>query len=318
MSETMRALRFHNWQTSPSLDEVERPIRVDGETLVSIRAGAVGHLDTTLASGKFGVRPDLPYIAGVEGSGIVLESDELAVGTLVMLRGAGIGMMRDGTWAEQISVPNRAAIPIAEELPPELAATYFVPATTAWTVLHDIAHIDSGENVIVAGAAGAVGSMLVQLALRAGANVTGLVATEGQRDAVTTDATIIMAHDTEAIEKLAADRTASLLVDTIGGSDLGKRSRWVGVGGRVVLIGYVAGTSATLDLPNWLLDDVALLPVNMMRRQKSARACAPKMAQMLARGDLHLAVESYSFSDSADVLAKLETGGLHGRAVFIP
>ena len=68
----------------------------------------------------------------------------------------------------------------------------------------------------------------------------------------------------DAVAELARRRSASLLVDTLGGADLVDRSRWVRQGGRAVAIGYVAGPRLSVDLPSWrFLRDVApdwLLP----------------------------------------------------------
>ena len=314
----MRAVRFHAWGSTPQLDDVDLPVPAPGETLVQVEAGAVGHLDLTIASGDFQLKPSLPYIAGVEGSGVVLASGHLAPGTRVLLRGAGIGMLRNGTWAEQISVPAKAVTAIPHELPADLAATFFVPTTTAHAALNDVTQLGDEEVVIVAGAAGAVGSIVVQLAVAAGATVIGLVANSTQKPLVPAGAEAVAGTDVGRLAELAASRPASLLVDTLGGSDLSRRCRWVRPGGRAVLIGYVAGTSTTLDLPNWLLDDVALLPMNMIRRERAARAAMPALAAQLASGTLHLEVERFGLDEVADVLGRLSTGRLRGRAVLVP
>ena len=116
---TVRAARFHAWGAAPIVEDVPDPVREPGHVLVKVEAAAVAHLDATVSGGDFGMRPELPYIGGVEGAGIVLESDADGPppGTQVLLRGAGIGMKRDGTWAERITVPTRAAMPLATPLP---------------------------------------------------------------------------------------------------------------------------------------------------------------------------------------------------------
>jgi NADPH2:quinone reductase len=73
-----------------------------------------------------------------------------------------------------------------------------------------------------------------------------------------------------------------------------------------------------LDLPNWLLDDVSLLPVNMIRREVEARACAPELAERLTRGELRLEVERFAFDQVGDAIAALAGGRLRGRAVLVP
>jgi NADPH:quinone reductase len=315
----MRAVRIHDWGTAPRLDDVPAPAPGDGETLVRVEAAAVAHLDLTVASGRFDFKPELPYVGGVEGCGTVVSSDGYEPGTRVTLRGGGLGLVRAGTWAELVVARTRSLVPVPDGLAPEVGATYVVPTTTAYTALHDIARLGgwpvegvrsaADEVVVVAGAAGAVGSMVAQLAVRAGSTVLGLAA-PGQE--------LPPGVEPVSPEEIARDRPATLLVDTLGGDELALRSRWVRPGGRAVAVGYVAGTEVGLHLPNWLLDDVALLPVNMIRRDAAARRHLPMLADLLVRGELVLRVESFRLEDAPRALELLATGGLRGRAVLVP
>lgn len=314
----MRAARFHEWGAPPVLDEIPVPVRAEGEVLVEVRAGAVAHLDVTIAGGDFGLRPELPYVGGVEGAGVVLDADpdsDLASGTQVMLRGAGLGMRRDGTWTQRVSVPAKAATPVPAELSPQVAATFFVPATTAYVALHEVARLVGGEDVVVVGAAGAVGSMVAQLAVAAGASVLGVVGRAERVADVPAGVEPILLSETD---DLAKARSAALLVDTIGGSGLIERTRWVRPGGRAVVIGYTAGTETRVDLPSWLLDDVALLPVNMIRQERRAREVATDLVARLAAGELTLPVEQFELADASLALERLRAGQVRGRAVLTP
>jgi NADPH2:quinone reductase len=317
----MRAIRFHEWGAAPVVEEILPPVPREGDTLVRVEAAAVSHLDLTVASGTFGLKPQLPYIGGVEGCGIVVSSDVHGPGTRVVLRGGGLGLLRDGTWAEFVAT-RKAASPLPADLSPEVGATYFVPATTAYVALHDIGRLGAwpgieDEIVVVAGAAGAVGSMVAQLALRAGCTVIGVV-DESQAGRLPAGVEPVHFGDDQRAAELLEKRPASLLVDTLGGQATVQRSRWVRPGGRAVVVGYVTGKEVGLDLPSWLLDDVALLPVNMIRREAAARECAPMLAELLAKGELTLEVESFAMDDAAKALKLLATGGLRGRAVLLP
>lgn len=324
----MRAVRVHAWKQAPTVDEVPRPEPAEGESLVRVEAAAVAHLDRTVAGGDFGMKPVLPYVGGVEGCGVVVSSDEYAEGTRVMLRGGGLGLQRDGTWAEFVAVPTAALSPLPEQMPAELGATYFVPLTTAASALGDIGRLGTwgtpavesaaDEVVLVAGAVGAVGSMVCQLALRQGARVIGLVLDADQAERLPDGVEAMLADDSEAHALLAEERPLSLLVDTLGGSELMERMRWVRCGGRAVSIGYVAGKTAPIDLPNWLLLDVALLPVNMIRRTLQARELAAELAPLLVSGELVLDVEVFEFHQAAEALDALGAGRVRGRAVLIP
>ena len=310
----MRAARIHAWGGTPVLDDIPEPERRPGEVLVAVQAAALSHLDLSVASGTFRMHPPLPYVGGVEASGSVLVADDLPAGTQVLVRGGGLGLLRDGTWAERVSVPRKAITTLPIPLMPEVAATFYQPTSTAYAALHDVARLQPGEKVIVVGAAGAVGAQVVQQALACGAEVIGVVGRAEQLDWVPAGATSVLLDDALA-ERLAAERDASVLVDTLGGARLGARAGWVRPGGRAVVIGYAAGATAELHLPSWLLTEVALLPVNMIRNEPRAREIAPELARRIAAGELHVDVESFALDDIADGLTRLRDGRLRGRAV---
>jgi NADPH2:quinone reductase len=233
-----------------------------------------------------------------------------------MLRGGGLGLLRDGTWQERIAVPRKAVTPLEQPLPAAVAATFFVPTTTAAVVLHDVSRLGVGECVAVIGAAGAVGASVAQQAARTGAEVVGLVGRPDQLEDVPAGVQAVLLDD-DQVSAWAADRPFSLLVDTLGGQGLPQRTTWVRPGGRAVVVGYVAGTSAVLDLPNWLLNDVALLPVNMIRQERRAREVMPDLVRRLAASELSVAVETVEVDEVAGALARLREGRVRGRAALV-
>ena len=326
---TMRAVRIHGWGEPPVVEQIALPRRAeDGETLVRVEAAAVTHLDLTVAGGNFDLKPALPYVPGTVGCGVVVESATLPVGERVMLRGGGLGLKRDGTWSEHTVAADRHLTVLPPGLGPDQGATFFTPLTTAATALRhtarlgdwDVDGVDSTSDdvVVVGGAAGGVCSMVVQLALREGAAVIGVVADDEQAASLPVGVQAVVSTDDARASELATERLASLLVDTLGGAGLGDRCGWVRPGGRAVSIGYVAGTSLALDLPNWLLQDVALLPLNMIRRDRQARALAAELAPLLVSGELQVEVERFGLADAGRALELLSSGKLRGRAVLVP
>lgn len=317
----MRAARFHEWGGDPVVEDVPAPVRRPGQTLVRVLAAAVSHLDLTVASGDFGIRPDLPHTGGVEAAGVVVESDTHSEGTLVSVRGDGLGLRRDGGWSDYVVAADDCVSPAPSGMAPTLVATYRQPLATAAVTLFDVAGLgDSGESevVVVTGAAGAVGSMTAQLALRAGHRVLGLVRDEQQAARLPAGVEPVRAGDDHLSERLARERPATLLVDVLGGPELATRLGWVAPGGRAAVVGYVAGTAATLDLPRWLLADVSLLPVNMMRHPQASQRRAAELAPLVTAGELAVAVERFSLEEAAAAVARLRAGGVRGRVVLEP
>ncbi|MEI7057081.1 zinc-binding dehydrogenase [Nocardioides sp. CCNWLW239] len=321
---TMRAVRFHDWGTTLSVDTLPLPEPSGQESLVRIDAAAVAHLDVTVASGRFDIRPTLPYVAGVEGAGTVLSSPTMSPGTRVVVRGAGVGLTRSGTWAEYAAVPEDALTVLPEDLAPEVAASFFVPGTTALAALDDVGRLGRwfedvsahDEVVVVTGATGAVGAMVTQLALARGCVVLAVVSRPERAALVPVGAEIVVASRPEEVAGLAAARPGTLLVDTLGGPGLGDRAGWIRPGGRAALVGYTAGEDVSLHLPNWFSRDVAYLPVNMIQRTQLARAAVPDLVSLLAAGTLMLPVEVYALGDAQDAVDALRGRRASGRVVI--
>ncbi|MFD1814661.1 quinone oxidoreductase family protein [Rhodococcus gannanensis] len=315
----MRAARLHSFGQAPVIDEIDGPVREPGQTLVRIDAAALGHLDMTVASGNFNVRPTLPHIGGTDGAGTVVESDTLAPGTKVLVRGGGIGLFKSGCWAEYLVAADKAFTPFDSGLDPAVAATFLLPSTTGYVAVHDVANVAAGERVVVSGASGAVGSMAAQFALLAGAaEVIGVVPREDQVALLPEGVRPVVGRGAEVAEALGPDPVAEVLIDTLGGDALPHLLARVVPGGRAALIGYTLGTQLTVDLPNWLLSDVAILPVNMIRKTARQAELAPDLIARLVAGDIRLAVQQFPLDEIADALHLMREGRVAGRAVVVP
>jgi len=311
----MKAVRIHAFDAAPVLEDVPVPERRPGRTIVQMHAATVGHIDRTVWRGSFLRHPPFPYTPGVEAAGVVVASDRYAPGQRVWLRGAGLGTVSDGTWCELIDAPDEAIAPLPDAVPAPLGAAFFSPCTSAWVALHGVARVRAGEHVLVTGATGAVGSLAVQLAADAGAEVTAVVSSRAQADRFAKGTRVIaVERDPDAVLKgLSAD----LLVDTVGGAHLAAALICVRPGGRAVLVGYTAGQTLSLDIAHFLQRDVALLPLNMFRREAEGRAAAPELLARLSDGRLHLEVHTFALGDAAQALDWITRRGHRGRAVLV-
>lgn len=285
---------------------------------MELRAAAVGHIDLTVAGGEFAHRPALPHTPGVEGAGVVVRSTSLSAGTPVRVRGGGIGLVRDGTWAELVAVPDMALHVLPEDVDPPLAATFFSPCATAHVALHEVGRVRAGERVAVTGASGAVGSIAVQLALRAGASAVAIIGRPEKRDAVPGGVDTVVADERGAVDAVRGGEGVDLLVDTVGGDRLGAFLGAVRPGGRAALIGYTAGTRLELDLPAFLAADVRLLPVNLMRWQDRLDHVGRGLLDDLRSGALSLSVTTYALDGVARALETLRSGRAIGRIALVP
>lgn len=312
----MRALRVHGWGQPPALEQGRAPRAAAGRSIVRVEAAGVGHLDRTIWGGGFLHPPALPYTPGVDGAGVILQSDAFAAGTRVWLRGGGLGIDCDGTWAEQVSVADHAIGVLPDDVSFELGAAFFSPCTSAWVALREVGRVRTGERVAVTGATGAVGAIACQLAQEAGAAVTGVVSDAARTARLARGVTplVLPRGATEVPPEFAAD----LLIDTVGGSALAALLPCIAPGGRAVLIGYLGGHALTLDLSAFIQRDVSLLPLHMIRRAGAGRAAAPALLERLGAGELTLDVTRFRFEDAGAALEWLVSPGRSGRAVLLP
>lgn len=315
----MRAARVHRWGSLPVLEHVPDPVPERGEALVRVSAAAVSHFDLTVARGEHSPRPHLPYVPGTDGAGRVLVSETYAPGTEVRIRGAGVGLRRDGTWAELSAVPDEALEPIPEGVDPAVAAGFAVPAAAAFTALEHVGRLRPGERVAVTGAAGAVGSVAVQLARRAGATaVYGVVSRAAKAGSVPAGATVVVGRGPEIVERLGDEGRIDVPVDTVGGPDLAEMVMVMAPGGRIVLVGYTAARTVTLDLPTLTDLDVSLLPLNLFRHRARTEEAAQTALALLRDGDLHLPLTRFRLDDLASAVEGLSRGETVGRVVLVP
>jgi len=289
-------VRIHGFDAVPVLEEIAEPTARPGRTIVRMEAATVGHIDRTVWRGSFLKHPPLPYTPGVEAAGVVIASGRYQAGQRVWLRGSGLGTLFDGTWCEQIDAPDEALGLLPDDVPMTLGAAFFSPTTSAWVALHEVAKLQAGEQVLVTGASGAVGSLVMQLARDAGC------------------AAVAVAADAEP----PAPASADLLIDTVGGDVLARTLPAVRPGGRAVLVGYTAGPTLSLDIAHFLQRDVALLPLNMFRREAQGRAAVPELLARLADGRLKLEVRPFALADAAAALDWIAQRGHRGRAVLVP
>ena len=194
------------------LEEVDSPEPADGEVLVRTRAISVNPTDWKSRSGMSDL--ELPAVLGRDVSGVVeaSRSEDFADGDEVFGNPAG-------TYAELVSAPAETLARKPEGLSHEQAAALPVAGLTAWQALFDKAGLESGQTVVVAGAAGGVGHLAVQFAKHAGARVVG-TGSSRNRDFVLGLGADDYVDYTEQDAGAAVD-DADVAFDTVGGDTTG-------------------------------------------------------------------------------------------------
>ena len=151
-----------------------------GQALVRVEATGVSFAEQQMRRGKYYDQPPFPFVPGYDLVGIVERSGDDG-GPPVGQRVAALTKV--GGWADRVLLDVADLVPVPPELDPAAVETVVVNGITAWRMLHRDTHTHAGQTIVVLGAAGGVGSTLVQLARDAGIRVIG-TAGPSQQDRV--------------------------------------------------------------------------------------------------------------------------------------
>ncbi|MFD4256807.1 NADP-dependent oxidoreductase [Streptomyces sp. NPDC058534] len=175
----MKAIRFHEFGSSDVLryEDVDRPVPGTGQVLVRVAATSFNPVDDHIRAGVLAemIPITLPYVPGIDVAGTVAELGAdvtgLEVGDRVV---AMLPLDSAGGAAEYVLAPAGSLAPAPRTS--ELADAAALPLTglAAWQTAFELAELKPGQTVLVNGAGGAVGSLVVQLAVDAGAKVTAV------------------------------------------------------------------------------------------------------------------------------------------------
>jgi NADPH:quinone reductase-like Zn-dependent oxidoreductase len=169
----MKAVRIHSYGASDELklEETSMPRVEEGQVLIQVYDAGVNPLDWKIRSGRMKDRMSLsfPMTMGQDFAGEVLEAGKNVEDFKPGDRVVGSA---PGAYAEFIVVPARDLGQIPPEVDFVAAAALPTPGLTAWQALIDEAQIESGQKILIQGAAGAVGSFAVQIAKWKGLEVT--------------------------------------------------------------------------------------------------------------------------------------------------
>jgi len=155
-----------------------RPLRPD-EVLIEVRSCGVGNWDEIARTGGWDLGIQPPMALGVEAAGTVAAVGsnvlDIKVGDVVATH--SLPLRDQGSWAELLIAAGRDVAVVPPEVSPEIAGALPVPALTALQAIADGLMVTAGQTVLVNGAGGVTGRMLVQLAVHYGATV---IATAGK------------------------------------------------------------------------------------------------------------------------------------------
>jgi NADPH2:quinone reductase len=248
------------------------------EALVRIKASAVNPLDGIIRMGDFPVAKEPPLILGEEAAGVVeRDGAGFKAGERVIVYGGGLGVFRDGTWVEVMAVPASSLRRLPDGISFEEGAALPNVGVTAYGALRT-AELKAGETLVVLGATGGVGSAGLQIGKAIGARVIAVVSTAMKAARLQTFGADHVAPLSdgllaEQVQKLTDGRGADVVLDTIGGDFTGQALSSLASFGRLVHLGYSAGTTLTIDSLDLISKPSTIIGFNifLMPAERSAK-----------------------------------------------
>jgi NADPH:quinone reductase-like Zn-dependent oxidoreductase len=221
--------------------EEECPEPKDGEVRVRVLAAGVSLPDIMAREGAHPETPPVPFTPGWDLVGVV---ERLGNGVSGIEPGQLVAAMPiSGAYAEFVCLPQRELVPVPSGLDAAEAVSLVLNYITAYQMMHRSAKVKSGQRVLIHGAAGGVGTALLQLGLLAGLEMYGTCSSRGAK--VVSDlggVPIDYRHQdfVEEIHRLTSDGV-DVVFDPIGGTHLWRSRKALRPAGRVV--GYGLSTS---------------------------------------------------------------------------
>lgn len=225
---------------------VARP--ASGQLLVAVEATGISYAEQAMRRGRYFGQPAFPFVPGYDLVGMVLATGSPADRRLIGSRVAT--MTKTGGWTGHAVVEARDSVLVPDGITPEDAEAVLVNGVTAWQMLHRAARVEPGSTVLVFGANGGVGGILIQLALHHGVHVIG-AASPRHHDALRAAGVQPVDYNdprlTERVRELAPQGVDAVF-DNIGGATARESWNLLGPGGALVSYAIISAVSGTGSL----------------------------------------------------------------------
>ncbi len=218
--------------------EIDEPVPGADDVLIDVHAFGVSFPDLLLSKGMYQLRPEPPFTIGIDVAGTVVSGPGLRPGQRVA------GAVPYGGGGERAVVPRGWTFPIPDALSYDQAAALPMNYLTAHFALLERGSLQSGETVLVHGAAGGVGTATVQVAAGFGAEVVAVTSTEEKAAyarAAGAHHAVLVEGFKDAVLGLTGGRGVDVVVDVVGGDVFLDSLRSLAPQGRLLVVGFAAG-----------------------------------------------------------------------------
>jgi NADPH:quinone reductase len=313
------------------LEDVEEGAPPPDKVRIKIESAAVNFPDALLVAGMYQVKPDLPFVVGLEVSGTVLDAPEgshVKVGDRVIALLQTGGGLTGGGFGELVDASPATVIPIPDAMSHEHASALMLTYQTGFFGLHRRARLQPGEVLLVHAGAGGVGSAAIQLGKAAGARV---VATAGS------DAKVELCRElgadlavnykegdfVEAVKGFTGGAGADVIYDPVGGDVYDRSTKCIAFEGRLVVVGFTSGRIPTAAVNHALVKNYSIVGLHWgLYNQKAPKLVAEatrELFKLYLEGKIrpHIS-DRRPLAEAPLALASVAEGRSTGKVVILP
>ena len=215
----------------------------DGQVVVRVEAAGVSFAEVQMLKGRYFGQPKFPFVPGYD---LVGEVEAVGDGVDNELLGSRVAALTEtGAWADRVALDAKDVAPVPAALDPADAVAAVTNGVTAWQMLHRAVKVRPGQTVLVHGASGGVGTLLVQLARLAGAEVIGTASARKHEYVRSLGATPVDYRDDDVparVREISPDGVDAVF-DHVGGPGLVQSWRMLRRGGTLVTYGSASTLS---------------------------------------------------------------------------
>ncbi len=279
--------------TALRLVELEEPepshMLTPGEgVVVEVHAAGVSFPEVLQTRGMYQVKPPLPFVPGSEVAGIVRSAPD---GAQVKPGDRVAAFCALGGFAETAVAPEYFSFPLPDVLDFAQGASLILNYHTAYFCLLTRGRLAPGESVLVHGAAGGVGTAVLQVAKALGASTIALVSSE-QKGAVAkqagADQVVLLGDSWKDEVKELSGGGVHMVLDPVGGDRFTDSLRSLREGGRLVVVGFTGGSIPEVKVNRLLLNNTEVIGAGwgayVMGKPKINREIGVAIAKMIDDG----------------------------------
>lgn len=306
-----------------AVETVDDPEPGADEVVVDVVAAGLNFPDTLIIEGKYQFKPDLPFTPGGEAAGTISAVGDGVSHLLVGQR--VIALSTYGAFAEKWAVPASGVIPIPDTLDFESAAGFGLTYGTSYHALVQRARLQSGEKLLVLGAAGGVGSAAIEIGKYLGAEVIAAASTAKKLEfASDLGADHVIDYTSESLRdriKEIAPSGVDVVYDPVGGDLTEQAFRSLAWGGRHLVVGFAAGHIPELPINLALLKGASLVGVfwgrSLSEEPQRAFQNFTELSELANTGAIRPRVSHrFSLDQYEDAFGVFEHRSVMGKAVF--